>query len=171
MISGQTLSKRKDSARPDPCPVPALTTRRVMTAPARVPRNLLNEAAPAVDSVFVRFSHIGDRPYSKHRLVRTSDGVRLAVRHTGPRTAEHTVVFLHGLCPNHPRGNVKSLTCCADTADPYGSSATTIAATAGPQRRLSTATELTNSPMTSPRYSLPSTSLGRLPSSGTRWVR
>ncbi|MDT5049741.1 MAG: hypothetical protein QOG75_5639, partial [Mycobacterium sp.] len=71
-----------------------------MTAPATVPRNLLNEAAPAVDSALVRFSRMGDRPYLKHRLVRTSDGVRLAVCDTGPRTAEHTVVFLHGLCLN-----------------------------------------------------------------------
>ena len=101
MIGGQTLSKPKDFARPAPCRVPALTTRRVMTAPATVPRNLVNEAAPAVDSALVRFSHIGDRPYPKHQLVRTSDGVRLAVCDTGPRTAEHTVVFLHGLCLNH----------------------------------------------------------------------
>jgi pimeloyl-ACP methyl ester carboxylesterase len=34
----------------------------------------------------------------KHLLVRTGDGVRLAVCDTGPSTAEHTVVFLHGLC-------------------------------------------------------------------------
>jgi pimeloyl-ACP methyl ester carboxylesterase len=101
MIGGQTLSKPKDLARPASCRVPALTTRRVKTAPATVPRNLVNEAAPAVDSALVRFSHIGDRPYPKHQLVRTSDGVRLAVCDTGPRTAEHTVVFLHGLCLNH----------------------------------------------------------------------
>jgi pimeloyl-ACP methyl ester carboxylesterase len=100
MISGQTLSKPKDFTRPVLRPVPALTTRRVMTLPARVPSNLLNEAAPAVDSVRRRFSHIGDRPYTKHLLVRTSDGVSLAVCDTGPRTAEHTVVFLHGLCLN-----------------------------------------------------------------------
>jgi pimeloyl-ACP methyl ester carboxylesterase len=43
---------------------------------------------------------MGDRPRPKHPLVRTSDGVRLAVCDTGPRTAEHTVVFLHGLCLN-----------------------------------------------------------------------
>jgi pimeloyl-ACP methyl ester carboxylesterase len=30
--------------------------------------------------------------------VSTRDGVRLAVWDTGPRSAEHTVVFLHGLC-------------------------------------------------------------------------
>jgi pimeloyl-ACP methyl ester carboxylesterase len=101
MTSGQTLSKPKDFARSAPGLVAALTTRRVMTAPATVPRNLLNEAASAVDSAVVRFSHISDRPYRKHPLVRTSDGVRLAVCDTGPRTAEHTVVFLHGLCLNH----------------------------------------------------------------------
>jgi pimeloyl-ACP methyl ester carboxylesterase len=100
MTSGQTLSKPKDFARPAPGLVAALTTRRVMTAPATVPRNLLNEPAPAVDSAVVRFSHTGDRPYPKHPLVRTSDGVRLAVCDTGPHTAEHTVVFLHGLCLN-----------------------------------------------------------------------
>jgi pimeloyl-ACP methyl ester carboxylesterase len=33
-------------------------------------------------------------------VVRTGDGVSLAVCDTGPRTAEHTVVFLHGLCLN-----------------------------------------------------------------------
>jgi pimeloyl-ACP methyl ester carboxylesterase len=83
MISGQTLSK----------------SRRARTAPATVP-GILNGAAPAVDSAVVRFSHIGDRPCPKHPLVRTSDGVRLAVCDTGPRSAEHTVVFLHGLCLN-----------------------------------------------------------------------
>jgi pimeloyl-ACP methyl ester carboxylesterase len=101
MLSGQTLSKPNDLARPALRLVPARTARRVMTAPDRVPRNLLNEAAPAVDSARVRFSHRSDRPYRKHRVVRTSDGVRLAVCDTGPRTAEHTVVFLHGLCLNH----------------------------------------------------------------------
>jgi pimeloyl-ACP methyl ester carboxylesterase len=69
-----------------------------MTAPAPVSSNLLNEAAPAVDSGRARFSHLGDPPCPKHQLVRTSDGVRLAVCDTDPRTAEHTVVFLHGLC-------------------------------------------------------------------------
>jgi pimeloyl-ACP methyl ester carboxylesterase len=100
MTSGQTLSKPKDFARSAPGLAAALTTQRVMTAPATVPRNLLNEAASAVDSAVVRFSHIGDRPYPKHPLVKTSDGVRLAVCDTGPHTAEHTVVFLHGLCLN-----------------------------------------------------------------------
>jgi pimeloyl-ACP methyl ester carboxylesterase len=99
MTSGQTLSKPKDFARSAPGLAAALTTQRVMTAPATVPRNLLNEAA-SVDSAVVRFSHIGDRPYPKHPLVKTSDGVRLAVCDTGPHTAEHTVVFLHGLCLN-----------------------------------------------------------------------
>jgi pimeloyl-ACP methyl ester carboxylesterase len=56
--------------------------------------------APVVDSAHVRFSHIGDRPCPRHPLVRTSDGVRLAVCDTGRRTADHTVVFLHGLCLN-----------------------------------------------------------------------
>jgi pimeloyl-ACP methyl ester carboxylesterase len=71
-----------------------------MTAPAPVASKVMNEAASAVDSAVVRFSQVGDRPYPKHRLVRTDDGVRLAVCDTGPRTAEHTVVFLHGLCLN-----------------------------------------------------------------------
>lgn len=70
-----------------------------MTAPATVPGSL-NGVAPAVDCAVVYFSHIGDRPCPKHPLVRTSDGVRLAVCDTGPRSAEHTVVFLHGLCLN-----------------------------------------------------------------------
>ncbi len=73
---------------------------RVMTAPATVPGNLLNRGAPAVDSARVRFRDMGDRSYPKHPPVRTSDGVRLAVSDTGPRTAEHTVIFLHGLCLN-----------------------------------------------------------------------
>jgi pimeloyl-ACP methyl ester carboxylesterase len=64
------------------------------------PTKMSNEVAPAVDSALVRFSHIGDRPHPKHPLVRTCDGVRLAVCDTGPHTAEHTVVFLHGLCLN-----------------------------------------------------------------------
>jgi pimeloyl-ACP methyl ester carboxylesterase len=83
MISGQTLSKSS----------------RGTAAPAAIP-GILNGAAPAVHSAVVRFSHIGDRPRPKHPLVRTSDGVRLAVCDTGPRSAEHTVVFLHGLCLN-----------------------------------------------------------------------
>jgi pimeloyl-ACP methyl ester carboxylesterase len=83
MISGQTLSK----------------SRRVTAAPAAIP-GILNGTAPAVDSAVVRFSHIGDRPRPKQPLVRTSDGVRLAVCDTGPGSAEHTVVFLHGLCLN-----------------------------------------------------------------------
>src|SRR5246127_937925 len=70
MINGQTLSKPGDFTRPD----------------ARL-------AAP-------RVSHMGDRSYPKYPVVRTSNGVRLAVCDTGPRTAEHTVVFLHGLCLN-----------------------------------------------------------------------
>ena len=99
MISGQTRSKPKDFTRPVLRLVPGTTPRRVMTAPTTGPGNLFNEAAPAVDSVRRRFGHI-DRPYAKHLLVRTNDGVSLAVCDTGPRTAEHTVVFLHGLCLN-----------------------------------------------------------------------
>lgn len=75
MLNGQTLSK----------------SRRLMTMPATVPGNLLSQAAPASDST-------NHRRYGKHLLVRTVDGVSLAVCDTGPRTAEHTVVFLHGLC-------------------------------------------------------------------------
>jgi pimeloyl-ACP methyl ester carboxylesterase len=71
-----------------------------MTAPGMVSSSLPNGAAPAVDSAVVRFSHLGERPCPKHPLVFTSDGVRLAVYDTGPRSAEHTVVFLHGLCLN-----------------------------------------------------------------------
>src|ERR1700730_7144592 len=77
MINRQTLSKPGDFTRPD----------------ARL-------AAP-------RVSHIGDRSYPKYPVVRTSNGVRLAVCDTGPRTAEHTVVFLHGLCLNEPRWDLK----------------------------------------------------------------
>jgi pimeloyl-ACP methyl ester carboxylesterase len=99
MLSGQTLSNPKDFTALRLAPT--LTTPRVTTAPGTVPSNVQNEAAPAVDSALVRFCHTSDRPYRKHRLVRTSDGVRLAVCDTGPRTAEHTVVFLHGLCLNH----------------------------------------------------------------------
>ena len=58
---------------------------------AITPSNLLSQATPASDS-------IGHRRYAKHLLVRTVDGVSLAVCDTGPRSAEHTVVFLHGLC-------------------------------------------------------------------------
>jgi pimeloyl-ACP methyl ester carboxylesterase len=81
MISGQTLSKPKDSTGPAAHPVPVLTT-------------------PAVDSAVGRFNHIGDQRYPKHPLVSTRDGVALAVCDTGPRNAERTVVFLHGLCLN-----------------------------------------------------------------------
>jgi pimeloyl-ACP methyl ester carboxylesterase len=69
-----------------------------MTAPAILASDLLVEPAPAVDSARVRFSHIGERSHTKHLLVRTGDGVSLAVCDTGSRTAVHTVVFLHGLC-------------------------------------------------------------------------
>jgi pimeloyl-ACP methyl ester carboxylesterase len=69
-----------------------------MTAPAAVRGNLSNVATTAVDSGRVRFGHVGERRYFKELLVRTDDGVSLAVCDTGPRTAEHTVVFLHGLC-------------------------------------------------------------------------
>jgi pimeloyl-ACP methyl ester carboxylesterase len=69
-----------------------------MTVPATVPGNVLSRAMPASDSAVVRVSDIRDRPHAKHLLVRTVDGVSLAVCDTGPRTAEHTVVFLHGLC-------------------------------------------------------------------------
>jgi pimeloyl-ACP methyl ester carboxylesterase len=71
-----------------------------MTGQAAVTGNLLKVAAPAVDSAVVRISNVGERPYRKHLLVRTSDGVSLAVCDSGPRSAEHTVVFLHGLCLN-----------------------------------------------------------------------
>jgi pimeloyl-ACP methyl ester carboxylesterase len=100
MISGLTRSTSTDCAGPVPRPDEARTARRVMTAPAAVRGNGLNAAVPDVDCARVRFSHIGERPHSKHLLVRTSDGVSLAVCDTGPRSAEHTVVFLHGLCLN-----------------------------------------------------------------------
>jgi pimeloyl-ACP methyl ester carboxylesterase len=79
MPNGQALSKPTDVTCPATRPLPAPTT-------------------PAVDSAVVRFNHIGKRSYPKHPLVNTHDGVRLAVCDTGPRRAEHTVVFLHGLC-------------------------------------------------------------------------
>jgi pimeloyl-ACP methyl ester carboxylesterase len=72
-----------------------------MTAPAAVRGNLSNVVTAAVDSGRVRFDHVGERRYFKELLVRTGDGVSLAVCDTGPRTAEHTVVFLHGLCLDH----------------------------------------------------------------------
>ncbi|MBO0882340.1 MAG: alpha/beta hydrolase [Mycobacterium sp.] len=43
---------------------------------------------------------ISGQTLSKHPVVSTRDGVSLAVHDTGPRSAEHTVVFLHGLCLN-----------------------------------------------------------------------
>jgi pimeloyl-ACP methyl ester carboxylesterase len=98
MLDGQTLPKPKDFTVPRL--VPALTTWRVATTPVRVPSNRLSEAAPAVDSALVHFCRTSDPPNRQHRLVRTSDGVSLAVCDTGPRNAEHTVVFLHGLCLN-----------------------------------------------------------------------
>src|SRR5258708_8565428 len=107
MTSGLTLSKSTDCAGSVPRPVGARTARRVMTAPAAVTGNVLNAAVPDVDSARVRFSHIGERPHSKHLLVRISDGVSLAVCDTGPRTSEHTVAFPHGLVltqtPSHPQ--------------------------------------------------------------------
>src|SRR5258708_6083484 len=105
MTSGLTLSKSTDCAGSVPRPVGARTARRVMTAHAAVTGNVLNAAVPNVDSARVRFSHIGERPHSKHLLVRTSDGVSLAVYDTGSRSAEHTVVFLHGLCLNQTSWN------------------------------------------------------------------
>src|SRR6202167_2956197 len=101
MTRGLALSKSTDCAGSVPRSIGARSARRVMTAPAAITGNVVNAAVPDVDSAGVRFSHIGERPYPKHQLVRTSDGVRLAVCDTGPRTAEHTVVFLHGLCLNH----------------------------------------------------------------------
>src|SRR5260370_35595270 len=100
MTSGLTLSKSTDCAGSAPRPVGACTARRVMTAPAAVTGNVLNAAVPDVDSARVRFSHIGERPHSKHLVVRTSDGVSLAAGDTGPRPAEATAVCLHGLCLN-----------------------------------------------------------------------
>jgi pimeloyl-ACP methyl ester carboxylesterase len=79
MISGQTLSKPKDFPGPAAGLVPALTT-------------------PAAGSEVARLNDIRDRRDPKHPLVSTRDGVPLAVCDSGPRTAEHTVVFMHGLC-------------------------------------------------------------------------
>ena len=91
MISGLTLSKSTDCAGSVPRPVGARSARRVMTAPAAVTGNVVNAAVPEVDSALdsarVRFSHMGERPHSKHLVVRTSDGVSLAVCDTGPRSA------------------------------------------------------------------------------------
>ena len=98
VTSSQTQSRPKDLATLASRLVS--TTPRVMTAPAMVPGSLLNAAAPTVDPAVVRSRHISDQRYPKHPMVRTADGVRLAVCDTGPRTAEHTVVFLHGLCLN-----------------------------------------------------------------------
>jgi pimeloyl-ACP methyl ester carboxylesterase len=100
MISGQILSKSEDFIGSAARLARALKATRVVTGQAAVTGNLLNVAAPAVDSGRVRVSNIRERPYCKHLLVRTSDGVSLAVCDTGPRSAEHTVVFLHGLCLN-----------------------------------------------------------------------
>jgi pimeloyl-ACP methyl ester carboxylesterase len=100
MISGQALSKPKDFTGPAVRLVTDPTAQRATTAPATVASNLLNEAAPAVDSAGVRFNHKGGRRYPKYPVVSTRDGVSLAVRDAGPRSAEHTVVFLHGLCLN-----------------------------------------------------------------------
>src|SRR5260370_19979997 len=71
-----------------------------MTAPTTLPSDLQNNAAPAVAFGRVRFRHRSGRPCARQLLVRTGDGVSLAVCDTGPRMAEHTVVFLHGLCLN-----------------------------------------------------------------------
>jgi pimeloyl-ACP methyl ester carboxylesterase len=101
MISGQTLSKPTGSTHPALRPVAALTTRRVISASGTVPSDLFDGAAPPVDPAVVGISQVGNRPRRKSRSVKTSDGVRLAVYDTGPRTAEHTVVFLHGLCLDH----------------------------------------------------------------------
>jgi pimeloyl-ACP methyl ester carboxylesterase len=73
-------------------------TARVVTAPAIFASDLLVEAGSAVEAERRRSSHMGERPHTKHLLVRTSDGVSLAVSDTGSPTAVHTVVFLHGLC-------------------------------------------------------------------------
>ena len=69
-----------------------------MTAPTIFASDLLVEAGSAVEAERRRSSHMSERPHTKHLLVRTSDGVSLAVSDTGSPTAVHTVVFLHGLC-------------------------------------------------------------------------
>jgi pimeloyl-ACP methyl ester carboxylesterase len=61
---------------------------------------LIDFTRPAVDSAVVHVSHIGGRRYPKNLLVNTRDEVPLAVRDTDPCSAEHTVVFMHGLCLN-----------------------------------------------------------------------
>jgi pimeloyl-ACP methyl ester carboxylesterase len=58
---------------------------RVMTAPAALASVLLNAAAPGMASARVRFGDRAERPCSKQYW-------------SAP--AEHTVVFLHGLCLN-----------------------------------------------------------------------
>jgi pimeloyl-ACP methyl ester carboxylesterase len=105
MISGQILSKSEDFIGSAARLAGALKIRRVMSGQAAVTGNLLNVVGPAVDSAVVRIGDEGERTYCKHLLVRTSDGVSLAVYDTGPRSAEHTVVFLHGLCLNQTSWN------------------------------------------------------------------
>ena len=91
MRSGQTLSESGGIMG---------STARVAGPQPAVTGSLLNVVAAAVDSAVGGISPKAERPYAKHLLVRTSDGVSLAVCDTGPRSAEHTVVFLHGLCLN-----------------------------------------------------------------------
>jgi pimeloyl-ACP methyl ester carboxylesterase len=100
MTSGQTLSEPTDFTGPAARLVPTVTTPPVIPAPTTVTSNLLDETAPVTDSSRVRFSRKGNRRQPKQLVVTTADGVALAVRDTGPRSAEHTVVFLHGLCLN-----------------------------------------------------------------------
>ena len=71
-----------------------------MTTPTTLPSDPQNDAAPAVAFGRVRSRHRSGRPCARQLLVRTGDGVSLAVGDTGPPMAEHTVVFLHGLCLN-----------------------------------------------------------------------
>lgn len=77
-----------------------MLSKRVIAAPAAVGGSLCNTAAAAVDCR-VRFRQPGWRRYFKQSFVRTGDGVHLAVYDSGPRVAEHTVLFLHGLCLDH----------------------------------------------------------------------
>src|ERR1700756_4231841 len=94
MISGLTLFKSTGCAGSVARPVGARSARRAMTTPAVVAGNVVNAAVPDVDCARVRFSHRGERPHCRHLVVRTGDGVSLAVCDTGSRTAAHTLVFL-----------------------------------------------------------------------------
>jgi pimeloyl-ACP methyl ester carboxylesterase len=84
--------------RPRPRSAPRLVAETVLNRWAR--RAAASQGSQRVAS---RKAESGIR----HRVVITSDGVRLSVREYGSDTADHTVVLLHGLCMDKDSWNLQ----------------------------------------------------------------